>query len=204
MPHARGGSGPSPNSVFSRVPGAAILLAGALFAPGAGPVAVLAPVATAIAAAFGAALAYAAVWWNRRMARPKAVLDVIGASESKEACQERYRACRAYRPAHVDAGQDIADQGHPNHDGLRAKCQDFLNHHERVALACRQGLIDEAITRAWMGPAFLRDWAEAGGRVAQARRAAPPDDVGKAHACVEFERLARRCGVTTPPPPRAR
>jgi hypothetical protein len=184
-----------PPVVFGRVlVGAALFGAGALFAFGLDAASRFAPIVTAGAAATGALIAYAAIWWNRRMARLKATLDLIEGAESKEYYQARYAAYRTYRRAGPTERERIADPAAQKHDELRSKCQDFLNHYELVAIAARRGLIDEQFYRDWMGPTFVRDWNEAGALVRRARRPDGPGDAGNPTAYAEFERLACRWG----------
>lgn len=156
--------------------------------------ATVAPLVTALVAMAGAVIAYAAIWWNRRMARLKATLDLIEGSESKEYYQRRYKSFRTFRRASVEARERIADPNNHEHDDLRSECQDFLNHHELVAIACRRGLIDEEFYRSWMGPAFVRDWNEASALVLRAPRPDGPGDPGSPTAYAEFETLACRWG----------
>jgi hypothetical protein len=157
-------------------------------------IATKAPVLTPLAALLAAYIAWSAIWWNRRMARLKATLDLIEASESKEYYQARYRAYREYRRADAATRDAIADPTRTDHDELRAHCQDFLNHYELVAIACDRGLIDETFYRDWMGPTFVRDWNEATALVHRARRPDGPGDAGNPGAYVNFERLALRWG----------
>jgi hypothetical protein len=163
----------APPPIGPVVMGACFLGVGALFAFGLEAIARAAPLFTAGAAVTGAFLAYAAIWWNRRMARLKATLDLIEGAESKEYYQARYAAYREYRRADAAERERIADPAERAWDELRARCQDFLNHYELVAIACRKGLIDEEFYRDWMGPTLVRDWNEAGALVRAARRARP-------------------------------
>jgi len=169
---------------------ASVTLAGALFVFGLDNVAKAAPIFTVLIASAAALIAYKAMWWNRRIARLKATFDLIEGSESKEFYQERYKAYRTFRRADTATRTAIADPKNPVHDDVRSKCQDFLNHYELVAIACRNGLIDEAVYKAWMGPTVVRDWAEAAILVRAARRPDGPGDTGNPTAYVEFERLA--------------
>lgn len=174
--------------------GACLLGVGAVLAFGLDAISRAAPLFTAGAAVTGAFLAYAAIWWNRRMARLKATLDLIEGAESKEYYQARYASYREYRRADAAGRERIADPAERPQDELRARCQDFLNHYELVAIASRKGLIDEGFYRDWMGPTFVRDWNEAGALVRRARRPDGPGDAGNPAAYAEFERLARRWG----------
>jgi Domain of unknown function (DUF4760) len=174
--------------------GASVLIVGAIYLIGLQEMVRIAPLATLVVATLGAVIAYAAIWWNRRIARLKATLDLIEGSESKEFYQARYRAFRDFRRATHEERNQIADPTDREHDDLRAKCQDFLNHYELVAIACRHGLIDEEFYRSWMGPTFVRDWNEASILVIRARRPDGPGDSGNSAAYAEFEELARRWG----------
>ena len=173
---------------------ACLVTVGALRVYGLDVVGKAAPLATAFIALLAALIAYRAMWWNRQMARLKATLDLIEGSESKEYYQLRYAAYRTFRRADVVLRQAIADPRQTAHDDLRSKCQDFLNHYELVAIACKRGLIDEEFYRSWMGPTFVRDWNEATILVKAARRPDGPGDTGNPDAYAEFERLARSWG----------
>jgi hypothetical protein len=169
-------------------------MAGALHVYGLGAVAQAAPIGTALIALLAALIAYRAMWWNRHIARLKATLDLIEGSESKEYYQDRYRAYRYFRRADVALRRDIADPTQAQHDDVRSKSQDFLNHYELVAIACKRGLIDKDFYRSWMGPTLVRDWDEAAILVQAARRPDGPGDTGNPEAYVEFEALAREWG----------
>lgn len=173
---------------------ALVVIAGVVHLVGVEEMVRIAPLLTLIVATLGALIAYAAIWWNRRIARLKATLDLIEGSESKEFYQARYRAFRDFRRAAHEERNQIADPMNRDHDELRAKCQDFLNHYELVAIACRHGLIDEDFYRSWMGPTFVRDWNQAGILVLRARRPDGPGATGNSTAYAEFEALARRWG----------
>ena len=129
---------------------------------------------------------------DRRIARLKATLDLIEGSESKEYYHRRYQAYRAYRRAADRA--TIVDPGDDAHRELLSHCQDFLNHYELVAVACRRGLIDAGFYRAWMGETLVRDWNEATLLVRRACRPQQASETGNPRAYVEFERLACRWG----------
>jgi hypothetical protein len=174
--------------------GACLILAGALHVFGLDAVARVAPIGTFLVALVAAVIAGAAIWWNRRIARLKATLDLIEGSESKEDYQVRYRAFRDFPRADAAGREAIADPGNTETADTRAKCQDFLNHYELVAIACRHGLIDEGFYRAWMGPVLVRDWNEAVVLVRRARSPDGPSDPGSPAAYVEFEALARKWG----------
>jgi hypothetical protein len=171
-----------------------LAMAGALRIYGLEAVAQAAPIATALIALLAALIAYRAMWWNRHIARLKATLDLIEGSESKEYYQQRYAAYRTFRRGDDAVRRQIADPSQNAHDDVRSKCQDFLNHYELVAIACKRGLIDEGFYRSWMGPTFVRDWNEAAILVQAARRPDGPGDAGNPDAYVEFEHLARSWG----------
>jgi hypothetical protein len=190
-----------PPVAFARLlAGAGLIAVGAFFAAGFEAASRFAPIVTAGAAAVGALIAYAAIWWNRRMARLKSTLDLFEGAESKEFYQARYAAYRSYRRADAAERERIADPTVHERDELRSKCQDFLNHYELVALAASTGLIDEQFYRQWMGEALVRDWNEAGALIRSARRSDGPKDVGNRKAYSELERLALRWGGRPLPP----
>jgi hypothetical protein len=146
----------------------------------------------------GAAIvvAVAAIWWNRRVTRLKATLDLIEAAESKEYYQERYRAFREYRKSGPYRSDTIDPGGDREKQKERDKCIDFLNHYELVAIASERGIIDENFYRLWMGPTFVRDWNCATDLVRSDRTPRMPGDAGGTFAYSEFERLAVKWGGT--------
>ncbi len=117
------------------------------------------------------------------MARLKATLDLIEGTESKEYYQKRYEAFRSFRKDPDFQAKVLGDQGSAE---KRILCYDFLNHYELVAISCREGLIDEAFYRHWMGPNFVRDWNAAAPIIVLAR----DGEAGTPEAYVSFEALA--------------
>jgi hypothetical protein len=180
---------------------ACLAVAGALRFWGLQAVSAAAPIATAAIAVLAAIIAWRAMWWNRHVARLKATLDLIEGSESKEYYQQRYAAYRQFRRADIAERRDIADPTKREHDDVRSRCWDFLNHYELVAIAGARGLIDLDFYRSWMGPTFVRDWNEAAILVHRARHPDGPGDTGNPDAYSQFEALARRWGGIRLPPP---
>ncbi len=141
----------------------------------------------------GVLVALGAIYWNRKVARLKATLDLIEGSESKDYYQQRYRAFREFRRGGAYRSGVLSPQS--DADRLnRDMCFDFLNHYELVAISCARGIIDEEFYRAWMGGVLVRDWEAARDLVLAARAPDQPGERGAAAAYAEFEALALKWG----------
>jgi len=138
----------------------------------------------------GIVVALAAIYWSRRVARLKATIDLIEASESRDYYQERYMAYREYRKGSAFRDGVLNPRDEPTCQKNRDYCLDFLNHYALVAIACRKGIIDETFYKLWMGPTLIRDWNAATELVRVARVPKMPGDSGSSLANSEFERLA--------------
>jgi len=132
-------------------------------------------------------VAAATILTNRRIARVKATLDMIEATESKAYYQTLYATYRRYR---TDA-RFRDDVLNATDDGEALKnlhaCWDYLNHYELIAIGCKKGILDEEFYRLWMGYAVLRDFREGECLIRKARE--PGDD----EAYVELEALCVSC-----------
>ncbi|MGK7870464.1 DUF4760 domain-containing protein [Falsiroseomonas sp. E2-1-a20] len=143
--------------------------------------------------AVGIFVAGVAIYWNRRVARLKATLDLIEGTESKEYYQKRYRAFRSYR-RDPETKATVLNTNLENNT-CRDECLDFLNHYELVAISCKKGIIDADFYKMWMGPVFIRDWNEAWQLINSARMPEPlGGKVDHRAAYCEFETLALSWG----------
>jgi len=139
-------------------------------------------------------VAAATILTNRRIARIKATLDMIEATESKEYYQKLYATYRRYRtnPSFRNEVLSATEEGEVL-KSLHA-CWDYLNHYELVAIGFRKGILDEEFYRRWMGYAVVRDFAEGTALIRKAR--APGDE----EAYIELEALcAKWAGNKLPP-----
>ena len=142
----------------------------------------------------GILVACATIFWNRRIARLKATLDLIEGSESKEFYQERYAAFREYRKDANNRRAILAEKRDFETQQKRDMCLDFLNHYELVSIACERGIIDRKFYREWMGEVFVRDWNAAHELIRSARVPENGEDKASKEAFSEFEKLAKNWG----------
>ena len=78
---------------------------------------------------------------NRRIARIKATLDLIGSSETKEHYLSLYRNYKRYR---MDAGfrQSVINPENDDDAAAQDKCCDFLNYYELICIGFKEGILN--------------------------------------------------------------
>ena len=128
---------------------------------------------------------------NRRIARLKATIDLIEASESEEYYRKLYQDFRRYRmdSAFRDRVLDPKDDADWE---IRYSCLSYLNHYELVAISFKQGVLDEGFYRDWMAYAVIRDFREAEHLVRVARAPKKPGDPGDPAAFCNLEALCAK------------
>ncbi|MDP9424035.1 MAG: DUF4760 domain-containing protein [Pseudomonadota bacterium] len=110
---------------------------------------------------------------TKAVARERATLDLIEKAESNEF----YRGL-ADIFSDLRRGPGFSHLHNPQDADTKAKRRavaDYLNHYELVSIGILEGILDEAIYRAWMEGAFLRDW-NAAARFIQRERWKKKDD----------------------------
>jgi len=131
---------------------------------------------------------------NRRIARIKATLDTIEASESRDHYLSLYRIFRRFRMEPAFKATVLAPRTEEDR-AARLRCFDFLNHYELVAIGFREGILDEPFYQRWMGYAVVRDYREGRDLILAARAPVLPGDPGDLEAYCFLEELCVRWGA---------
>ncbi len=135
--------------------------------------------------------AFTTIQTNRRIARVKATLDMIEATESRDHYLALYRIYRRFRMEPAFKATVLAPRTDEDRTA-RLRCFDFLNHYELIAIGFTEGILDEAFYRRWMGYAVLRDYREGREQILAARAPVHPGDPGDIDAYCYLERLCVR------------
>ena len=136
-------------------------------------------------------VAYVTIRTNRRIARIKATLDLIEASESREHYLSLFRIYRRFRMEPAFKATVLNPRTDEDRTA-RLRCFDFLNHYELVAIGFKEGILDELFYRRWMGYAVLRDYREGRDLILAARapkHSSDPGDPGDVEAYCFLEAL---------------
>lgn len=129
---------------------------------------------------------------NRRIARIKATLDMIEATESRDHYLSLYRVYRRFRMEPAFKATVLNPRTDEDRTA-RLRCFDFLNHYELVAIGFKEGILDEMFYKRWMGYAVLRDYREGRDLILAARAPMHPSDPGDAGDVEAYCFLERLC-----------
>jgi hypothetical protein len=139
-------------------------------------------------------VACAAILTNRKIARAKATLDLIDATETREfyvALYEHFRRVRTdaiFRTTMLDGTSKTAAAD-------LNRCYEYLNHYEVIAIGFKVGILDEKFYRRWMEWVVLRDYKAGAPIIVAARHDHEPDNPGDPKAYCDFEKLCIKWGV---------
>jgi hypothetical protein len=139
-------------------------------------------------------VAYLTIRTNRRIARIKATLDLIEATESREHYLALYRIYRRLR-TESDFRSAVLNPRTDEDRTARYRCLDFLNHYELVAIGFKEGILDERFYKRWMDYVVVRDYRDGRDLILSARAPANPSDPGNVDAYCELEELCIRWGA---------
>jgi hypothetical protein len=135
--------------------------------------------------------AYLTIRTNRRIARIKATLDLIEATESKAYYQALYEVYRRYRND-MTFRQAILSPETDEDRRAQYQCWDYLNHYELIAIGFKEGILDAKFYRRWMGYIVVRDYLAGAELIALARADKPDGTTGDKESYSELEELCKK------------
>jgi len=125
---------------------------------------------------------------NRSIARQKATIDLIKASESESYYRDLYAKFRKFRMDEAFRKRVLDPETDADWDD-RFACYSYLNHYELIAISFKMGILDEDFYKDWMGYAVVRDFREATALIEVARAPVKAGDPGDLAAYCYLESL---------------
>jgi hypothetical protein len=156
----------------------------------------VAPAVVAGSAAVSLFAALFAIFTNRKIARAKATLDFIEATETKDFYVALYKHFRRFRTDPAFRHATLNPRSEEDFDN-RNQCYEYLNHYEVAAIGFKEGILDEKFYQRWMEWVVLRDFEAAAPIIAAARGVDERGQPGDPRAYCDFERLCRKWGAAS-------
>lgn len=163
------------------------------------------PIFPAFVIAVSGIIAVISLLYNNFIARRRATIDFIEAYESGTVYREANRCFRKRRlnsqsdsldneaPPSAGSLRELAGTSDPELLTDREHINNFLNHHELLAIGMNRGALDKKFYRAWMQGPVIRDWRAARPYVQRERWKLNEDQdemVYKQDIWCQFEKLA--------------